>query len=225
VECSNRHYKINTVPAHQSESIVLRTYPLQEADLIVSFLTRDSGKLRGVAKRARRPKSSFGAGLERLGHVTMFYFLRENRELVNLDTCEILHSQFKLANHFGASVALDFIAEVSDDLLPPLEPNERYFRLLLAVLEHLRENPDTGVWPAIHYFTLWAVKLSGFLPDLRLHTESREIAAEILSMPIGQLTAREWTRDTATDLRRALVRQIQDHSERRLHTAAILETI
>jgi hypothetical protein len=81
------------------------------------------------------------------------------------------------------------------------------------------------VWPAIHYFALWAVKLSGFLPDLRLHVESREIAAEILSAPIGQLTAREWTRDTGADLRRALVRQIQDQSERRLHTAAILESI
>jgi DNA repair protein RecO (recombination protein O) len=213
------------VPAHQSESIVLRTYPLQEADLIVSFLTRDAGKLRGVAKRARRPKSSFGAGLERLSHVTMFYFLRENRELGTLDNCEILHSQFGLANHYGASVALDFIAEVSEDLLPPVEPNERFFRLLLAVLEHLRANPETGAWPAIHYFTLWAVKLSGILPDLRLHEESRQIAEEILTTPIGQLTQRDWTRDTATDIRRALVRQIQEQSERRLHTAAILETI
>ena len=49
-----------------SESFVLRTYPFQEADLIVSFFTRDQGKLRGVAKRARKPKSSFGSGLERL---------------------------------------------------------------------------------------------------------------------------------------------------------------
>ncbi len=213
------------MPAHQSESIVLRTYPLQEADLIVSFLTRDSGKLRGVAKRARRPKSGFGAGLERLSHVTMFYFLRENRELGTLDTCEILHSQFGLASHYAASVALDFMAEVSEDLLPPLEPNERFFRLLLAVLEHLRSHPETGAWPAIHYFSLWSVKLSGILPDLRLRQESLDIAEEILTTPIGQMTEREWTRDTATDLRRALVRQIQDHSERRLHTAAILETI
>ena len=57
------------MPARVSEAIVLRTYPFREADLVVSFLTRDQGKLRGVARRARRPKSGFGAGLERLSHV------------------------------------------------------------------------------------------------------------------------------------------------------------
>jgi DNA repair protein RecO (recombination protein O) len=42
------------MPARVSETFVLRTYPFREADLIVSFLTRDLGKLRGVARRADR---------------------------------------------------------------------------------------------------------------------------------------------------------------------------
>ncbi len=57
------------MPARVSESLILRTYPFREADLVVSFLTRDQGKLRGVARRARRPKSGFGSSLERLSHV------------------------------------------------------------------------------------------------------------------------------------------------------------
>ncbi len=65
------------MPAQASETLVLRTYPLKEADLVVSFFTRDQGKLRGVAKRARRTKNSFGSGLERLSHVRMYYFQRE----------------------------------------------------------------------------------------------------------------------------------------------------
>src|SRR3974377_1623290 len=76
------------VPARVSEALVLRTYPLKEADLIVSFLTRDQGKLRGVAKRARRPKSAFGAGLERLSHVRVAYYTRETAELANTHYCE-----------------------------------------------------------------------------------------------------------------------------------------
>jgi hypothetical protein len=88
------------VPACVSEALVLRTYPLKEADLIVSFLTRDRGKLRGVAKRARRPKSGFGAGLERLSHVRMAYFQRETRELVNLDSVELIRSQFDLVSDY-----------------------------------------------------------------------------------------------------------------------------
>src|SRR5262249_1600324 len=152
------------MPARVSEAIVLRTYPLKEADLIVSFLTRDSGKLRGVAKRARRPKSGFGAALERLTHGKVFYFQRETRELVNLDACEMIHSHFGLHGDLTVSVALDFIAEVSEQFLPPAEVNEKFFRLLLAVLEHMRENVQ-NIWRAVTYFSLWAVRLAGFLPS------------------------------------------------------------
>jgi DNA repair protein RecO (recombination protein O) len=160
------------VPACVSEALVLRTYPLKEADLVVSFLTRDQGRLRGVAKRARRPKSAFGAGLERLSYVRMAYFQRETRELVNLDSCELIRSQFGLASDYWASVALDYFAEVAEQLLPAAEPNEKFFRLLLAVLDFLRQAPgDTAakagsVWRAVTYFSLWAVRLSGWLPEL-----------------------------------------------------------
>ena len=126
------------MPARVSEAFVLRTYPLKEADLVVSFLTRDQGKLRGVAKRARRPKSPFGAGLERLSHVRMAYFQRETRELVNLDSCELIRSQFGLVSDYWAGVALDYFAEVTEQLLPSAEPSEKFFRLLLAVLDYLR---------------------------------------------------------------------------------------
>jgi len=151
------------VPVRVSEALVLRTYPLKEADLIVSFLTRDQGKLRGVAKRARRPKSKFGAGLERLSHVRMSYFQRENRELVNLDSCELIRSQFGLVSDYHAGVALDYFAEVAEQLLPAAEPGEKFFRLLLAVLNDLR---PPQVWRAVTYFSLWAVRLSGWLPEL-----------------------------------------------------------
>jgi DNA repair protein RecO (recombination protein O) len=162
------------VPARVSEALVLRTYPLKEADLVVSFLTRDQGKLRGVAKRARRPKSTFGSGLERLSHVRMAYFQRESHELVNLDSCELIRSQFDLVTDYQASIALDFFAEASELLLPSAEPGEKFFRLLVAVLESLRPagGQDSGqagrVWRAVTYFSLWAVRLSGWLPELHV---------------------------------------------------------
>ena len=50
---------------HQSDSIILKTYPLGEADRIVAFFSREHGKVRGVANGARRMKNRFGASLER----------------------------------------------------------------------------------------------------------------------------------------------------------------
>jgi DNA repair protein RecO (recombination protein O) len=254
------------VPARVSESLVLRTYPLKEADLVVSFFTRDQGVLRGVARRARRPKSVFGAGLERLSHVRMTYFQRETRELVNLDSCELIQSQFELASDYRASVALDFLAEVSGELLPSAEPGEKFFRLLLAVLEALRKDRAAGPWCAVTYFSYWAARLSGWLPELdvclgcgsllddaeaperayfsrgrpglmcghcrlasgaagtwELSAESRAVAREIARRPIAQVAAAGWTQQTAADLRRFLVTQIESHVERKLVTVSLLE--
>jgi DNA repair protein RecO (recombination protein O) len=213
------------MPARVSESFILRTYPFREADLVVSFLARDQGKLRGVARRARRPKSGFGSGLERLSHVQVSYFQRENRELVGVDACELIHSQFELQSDYGTGVALDYLAEVSEQLLAPAEQSERFFRLLAATLEYLRAERDQGLWPAVTYFTLWAVRLSGFLPALRVSSDSMRIAEEMLRLPVAQLTPQVWTKQTAADLRRFLVREIENHIERRLVTVPILETV
>jgi len=54
----------------QSEALILRTYPFHEADLLVTFFTRTEGKIRGVAKAAKRSKRRFGGALEPLTHVT-----------------------------------------------------------------------------------------------------------------------------------------------------------
>src|SRR5262249_40037410 len=82
--------------------------------------------------------------------------------------CELIRSQFGLLADYGAAVALDYLAEISEQLMPPAEPNERYFRLLLAVLEHLWSGAEGKVWRAVTYFSLWAVRLAGLLPELHV---------------------------------------------------------
>ena len=211
------------MPAQVSETFVLRTYPFREADLIVSFFTRDLGKLRGVARRARRPKSAFGSGLERLSHVRMAYFHRENADLANLTGCELIQSQFELQSDYARGLTLDFLTEVAEQLLPPHEPNEKFFRLLMAVLAHLRS--DGEVWSAIAYFSLWTVRLTGIFPEMRVSRESGEIAEEMLQKPLSGLTPRPWTKSTASDLRRILVRTMEQHVERKFLTVPLLEAL
>jgi len=206
-----------------SESFVLRTYPYRESDLIVSFFTRDRGKLRGIARRARRPKGGYGSSLERLSQCHIAYYQKESRELVNINSADLIHSQFKLASDWDASVALDYIAEVSEQLLPPDEVNERHFRLLATILEFLRSGGN--IWTAVTYFGLWSVRLAGFLPDMRILPESKQIADEMLVTSIAQLSRREWSKSVASDLRRALLRAIEDHVERRILSSQVLEDL
>jgi DNA repair protein RecO (recombination protein O) len=147
----------------ESEAIVLRSYPLREADLLVTFFTRVEGKVRGVARSAKKSKRRFGGALEPLTYVRAFYDVRERQELARLDSCEVLESPMASEVSYARAVALGHIAELLDELLPDHEANDAIFRLTLSVLHVL-----TGqeVWMPITYFELWLTRLVGFLPEL-----------------------------------------------------------
>ncbi len=147
----------------ESEAIVLRTYPLREADLLVTFFTRMEGKVRGVARSAKKSKRRFGGALEPLTYVRAFYDVRERQDLARLDSCEVLESPLASEVSYARAVALGHIAELLDELLPDHEANDAIFRLTLSVL-HVLTTPD--VWMPITYFELWLTRLVGFLPEL-----------------------------------------------------------
>ncbi|HEU5335631.1 MAG TPA: DNA repair protein RecO, partial [Terriglobales bacterium] len=151
------------MPLKESEAIVLRTYPLREADLLVTLFTRAEGKVRGVARAAKKSKKRFGGALEPLTYVRAFWDDRERQELARLDSCEVLESPLARQVTYARAVALGHMAEVLDELLPDREANDTVFRLSLAVLEEL---VDDRIWMPLTYFELWMTRLVGFLPEL-----------------------------------------------------------
>ena len=105
----------------QSEAIVLRTYPLREADLLVTLFTRAEGKVKGVARAAKKSKRRFGGALEPLTWVRAYYDDREGQELARLDSCDILESPLSSTVDYPRVVALEHVAEMLDELLPDRE--------------------------------------------------------------------------------------------------------
>jgi DNA repair protein RecO (recombination protein O) len=147
----------------ESEAIVLRTYPLREADLLVTLFTRAEGKVRGVARSAKKSKRRFGGALEPLTYVRAFYEDRERQELVRLDACEVLESPLATEVSYSRAVGLAHVAELLDELLPDREANDAVFRLTLSVLHGMM---GSDVWMPVTYFELWLTRLVGFLPEL-----------------------------------------------------------
>ena len=151
------------MPLKESEAIILRTYPLREADLLVTFFTRLEGKVRGVARSAKKSKRRFGGALEPLTYVRAYYEDREGQELTRLDSCDVIESPLASEVSYPRAVALGHVGELLDELLPDREANDAIFRLTLSVLASLR-GPD--VWMPVTYFELWLTRLMGFLPEL-----------------------------------------------------------
>ena len=152
------------MPLRETEAVVLRSYRLGEADKIVSLFTRQFGRLRAVAAGAQRPKGRYGATLEPLSYVRLWIFERENRDLLRLNSAELLESFFDMQRQYRVQIAAQYVAEVSERLLPERELNERVFRLLLAVLRGMKRSSELE--RPLLYFNYWLLRLAGFLPDL-----------------------------------------------------------
>ncbi len=166
-----------------SEAVVLRTWPVHESDLLVSFFTRDYGRLKGMAKAALKSRKRFGGALEPMTLARAWFAERPRQELVRLDQLEILRSPLSAPVDQARMAVLSFYAEVIDEALPERDPQATVFRLLASVLEQTNavkpESPESrvaqpqspgpqlsGPWMAMTYFSLWMTRLMGLLPDI-----------------------------------------------------------
>jgi DNA repair protein RecO (recombination protein O) len=151
-----------------SEAVVLRTWPVQESDLIVSLFTRDYGRIRGVAKAALKSRKRFGGALEPMTVVRAWFAERPRQELVRLDQLEIVRSPLSEPVDHTRMAVLSLYAEVIDEALPERDPQETVFRLLGSVLEqtHAARSETVQPWMALTYFSLWITRLMGLLPDI-----------------------------------------------------------
>jgi DNA repair protein RecO (recombination protein O) len=146
-----------------SDALILRTWPVNEADLVVSFFTRDYGKVKGVAKAALKSRKRFGGALEPMTLARAFFVERPRQELVRLDQLELLRSPLSNPVDYARAAVLSFFAEVLEEAMPEHDPQETVFRLLLAVLEQTTVDQP---WMPLTYFSLWMTRLMGWLPDL-----------------------------------------------------------
>jgi DNA repair protein RecO (recombination protein O) len=152
------------MPAIESEAIIFRSFPLGEGDLLVSFFSRTLGPLRGVASRARKPKSPFGAGLEPLSHIRIWFYERETRELVRITQCELIESFLDVQRDYTAGLALGLASETTEAIVGAREAADANFRLLLLTARAIKSQTPTTL--ALAYFALWTVRLGGWLPQL-----------------------------------------------------------
>jgi DNA repair protein RecO (recombination protein O) len=148
----------------ESEAFVLMTYPLAEADKIVVLFTHLHGKIRAIARGARRPKSRFGACLEPLSEIFASLFEKEARELATLRRCELLCSPFERAATPEGEAFLHHVAELVDAFHPPAEPHPSVYRLIRATRDAFLQGAPLPALAA--YFDMWMLRLGGFFAPL-----------------------------------------------------------
>jgi DNA repair protein RecO (recombination protein O) len=146
----------------RDDAVVLRTYRLGEADRIVVLMTKDHGKVRGVAKGVRRTRSKFGSRLEPTTHIDVQLY--EGRgELWTVTQAETIDRFVNVRSDLELLTRAVAMLEVIDQMALDREPNPELHRLLVGALRALDE---VGAPLVVAGFN-WKVLVSeGFAPML-----------------------------------------------------------
>jgi DNA repair protein RecO (recombination protein O) len=121
----------------RTRAVVVSRRPLGEQDRLVEFYTRDHGKVRGVAKSARRPRSRFVAALEPLTLGELVFFDGGRSELVRVDHFDIVRPFVAVREDLGRLGRGSWICEALSRLSADRDPHPALFGLLVRSLRGL----------------------------------------------------------------------------------------
>ena len=150
----------------QTEGLILRGFRMSESSKVVILYSRDLGKVRLVAKGARRPKSKFGASLEPLTWGRYVFYRRDNRDLQTLSEGDIVHAFDPIKQHYGRLAAGSVVCELLDHMTEDEERNPMLFRFALDTLHWIGQIATPALDLPIWYFQLKAAGELGYRPHL-----------------------------------------------------------
>ena len=148
--------------SYHCEALTLKKFPMGEADLMVTLFTRDRGKVRAVARGARRSASRLVGHLEPLTQARLS--LAQGRTLDHITQAQVIDNFAALKSDLGAITKGLYLAELVDGFGTEASPNEPLYHLAVEALRSIGQDPDSE-WP-LRFFEVQLLRVSGLMPEL-----------------------------------------------------------
>ncbi len=120
-----------------SNAVVLRSFKLGESDRLVTFLTREAGMVKAVAKGAVKSRKRFGGVLLTGNHVAIRVFIKKKTTLHRLDAADLVEAYSALSNDPALFAAGSHLLELTGAFAVQGENDPRQFALLTSTLRGL----------------------------------------------------------------------------------------
>ena len=147
-----------------SPAIVLRSWAYGESDKIVSLLTRDFGKIRGIAKGAKRSRKRFLNVLEPFTLVQLRFHERPNSPLAFIHACDWVYVFRAITRTLAKIVHASYLVEITDELTRDGDESRSLFHHLRDGLRFLEEHEAAPEF--LTAFELTLLRLVGYQPTL-----------------------------------------------------------
>lgn len=144
------------------EAVVLRHADWGEADRLLTLYTREEGKLRAVAKGARKLLSRKAGHLEPFTRVALL--LARGRDFWIVTQAETVEAYLALGQDLTRTGYAAYIVELLDRFTYEEGEHQLMYRLLVETLKRIAEEEDP-FW-AVRYYEVHLLDLLGFKPEL-----------------------------------------------------------
>ena len=146
----------------KTEAIVIRSYPLGDSSKILTFYTKEFGKVRAVAKGAKRTKSKFRGNVELLNHGFLVFFEKPNRDLQNVNEFDLINCFGQLKQDFDQTTYACYCSELVDAIEFEGGVNQGVFSLLIDTFKALPAAKD--ILLLVRTFELCLLNETGYMP-------------------------------------------------------------
>jgi DNA repair protein RecO (recombination protein O) len=156
--------------------------PVTESSLLVTWFTRECGKLKTLAKGARRPKSPLRGKIDLFYHDEILFLRSRRSDLHLLQDCFLEFPHKQLRESVDTLVPASYVCELVEIGTEPEDPNPRIFDLLgetLAALERT-QTPALLIW-----FELQLLAAAGWAPKWERSSDTTKLLGSIAGSTIS----------------------------------------
>jgi DNA repair protein RecO (recombination protein O) len=153
----------STVPLVKTTGIILRSRKWGDADRIVTVYSPHLGKIRGVARGARRQKSRFGATIEPFSVCRLNLFEKTGDSLFRISHVDLVRSSHMLRENLRLMASAARMVNIVTAITPDGDPDPRVFDTLEQGLASLHESEDPAFTALL--FQIRLLGLTGFRPQ------------------------------------------------------------
>ncbi len=149
---------------YKTRAIVIKSMNLSESDRLVTFMTENHGKVKCVAKGARKVKNRFWGALEPMSLINLIYFGKEHQTLFRLNQSDIIESFQTIREDFDKLYTGIYFLDLIDSMVLEGHWDPKTFSLLYQALAALDQ--QTELEPLLRLFEVRLLSLSGYKPQL-----------------------------------------------------------
>ena len=155
----------------RDRAICLRAVDYSETSQILTFFTRQHGKLGAIAKGSKRPKSGFGGPVERLSRGEILFAPAQTGQLATLTEFQQVHDvtsslSTDLNAYYAALLGTELLTKLSQEHEPRVELFDRFQAFLLSITQVVvRRESKQQLMGLLILFQLALLRDGGILPN------------------------------------------------------------